>query len=70
MINEFKLLRKQNKPNYANIQQIGDRNHGMAYHPVTAKEKYRQICYKVIDLIVESIKKRFEQEIIHDICSF
>ena len=62
MINKPKLPRKRNKPNYANIQKIDGENHGQAYQPVAAKEKYRHIYYEVIDLIVESIKEPFEKE--------
>ena len=62
MINKPKLPRKRSKPNYANIKKIDDENHGQVYQPVAAKEKYRHIYYEVIDLIVESIKERFEKE--------
>ena len=62
MVYELKLPRKWNKPNYVNIQQTDDGNHGEACHPVTAKEKCLWIYYEVIDLVIENIKESFEQE--------
>ena len=49
-------------PRKRNIPARFDENQKKTYHfPTTAKEKYRAIYYECIDVLVSSIKSRFDQ---------
>ena len=59
------LPRKRRRPNYKSIlnymQLDGYDNVENAHHPANAEDYYKQQYFEVLDLVISSIKERFEQ---------
>lgn len=66
-IDEPKLPAKRKRPNYRSIvdhmQIDGYPATGEPHHPETAEEYYRQQYFETLDLIISSVKDRFDQPV-------
>ena len=66
-IDDAKLPRKRKMPNYRSIvdyMQIDEyTTSGSSHHPETTDEYYRQQYFEILDLIISSIKDRFDQPV-------
>ena len=67
-IEDAVLPRKRKNPNYKTLNdyfRVEGRSESACsepYHPTTVKEHYRGMYYDVLDVIINSIKDRFDQE--------
>ena len=64
-INNAALPRKRKRPNYGSLdnyfQVEGYSNSANTYHPTTPEQYFRQQYFENLDLIISSIKDRFNQ---------
>ena len=64
-INKAALPRKRKRPNYGSLdnyfQVEGYSNNANTYHPTTPEQYLRQQYFENLDLIISSIKDRFNQ---------
>ena len=64
-IDEPVLSRKRKSPNYRRLTEYfrvdGRSKSGEPYHATTPKEHYRIIYFKVLDVMISSVKERFCQ---------
>ena len=60
--------RKRKRPNYksvADYMQVGGYdNDDTVYYPATAKDYYKQQYFETLDLVISSIKERFDQAVL------
>ena len=64
-MNKAALPRKRKRPNYGSLndyfQVEGYSNSANTYHPTTPEQYFRQQYFENLDLIISSIKDRFNQ---------